>query len=93
MLDARGEDGTLVLPTHSGDNCDAAGWSTPPAPESSWPAIRATMPPYDPRPAHHPEPPRRRRPGDRPHLARRPAQRPSADLLRRPTPRGLAGRR
>lgn len=49
LLDAVGPDGTLTVPTHSGDNSDPAGWSAPPVPEPWWPAIRAHMPPYDPR--------------------------------------------
>ncbi|GFH66331.1 MULTISPECIES: aminoglycoside N(3)-acetyltransferase [Streptomyces diastaticus group] len=48
LLDAIGEDGTPVVPTHSGDNSDPSGWGDPPVPESRWPAIRATTPPYDP---------------------------------------------
>ncbi|MET7628698.1 aminoglycoside N(3)-acetyltransferase, partial [Streptomyces albidoflavus] len=49
LLDAVGPDGTLTVPTHSGDNSDPADWSAPPVPEPWWPAIRANMPPYDPR--------------------------------------------
>ncbi|MFD6837479.1 AAC(3) family N-acetyltransferase [Streptomyces diastaticus] len=48
LLDAIGEDGTPAVPTHSGDNSDPSGWGDPPVPESRWPAIRATTPPYDP---------------------------------------------
>lgn len=33
LLDAVGPDGTLTVPTHSGDNSDPAGWSAPPVPE------------------------------------------------------------
>ncbi|MGW7003347.1 aminoglycoside N(3)-acetyltransferase [Streptomyces sp. NPDC054933] len=49
LLDALGEDGTVVVPTHSGDNSDPAGWSNPPVPETWWADIRASMPPYDAR--------------------------------------------
>ncbi|MCX4991741.1 MULTISPECIES: aminoglycoside N(3)-acetyltransferase [unclassified Streptomyces] len=49
LLDALGPHGTLVVPTQSGDLSDPALWSRPPVPEEWWPAIRATMPPYDPR--------------------------------------------
>ncbi|MEU4171499.1 AAC(3) family N-acetyltransferase [Streptomyces sp. NPDC026665] len=49
LLDALGPDGTLVVPTQSGDLSDPALWSRPPVPEEWWPAIRATMPAYDPR--------------------------------------------
>ncbi|MFF4753860.1 aminoglycoside N(3)-acetyltransferase [Streptomyces sp. NPDC002514] len=49
LLDALGPDGTLVVPTQSGDLSDPAVWRDPPAPEEWWETIRATMPPYDPR--------------------------------------------
>ncbi|MGK5534109.1 aminoglycoside N(3)-acetyltransferase [Streptomyces sp. URMC 129] len=49
LLDALGDDGTLVVPTHSGDNSDPATWADPPVPESWWADIRASMPPYDAR--------------------------------------------
>jgi aminoglycoside 3-N-acetyltransferase len=48
LLDVLGPQGTLVVPTHTGDNSDPAGWLNPPVPESWWPEIRATMPAYDP---------------------------------------------
>ncbi|MFJ2833409.1 aminoglycoside N(3)-acetyltransferase [Streptomyces sp. NPDC087263] len=48
LLDALGPDGTLVVPTQSGGLSDPALWSSPPVPEEWWPAIRATMPAYDP---------------------------------------------
>ena len=49
LLDAIGEEGTLVMPTHSGDLSDPALWSNPPVPESWWPIIRAEMPPFEAR--------------------------------------------
>ncbi|RCH69755.1 aminoglycoside N(3)-acetyltransferase [Streptomyces sp. SDr-06] len=48
LLDALGETGTLVVPTHSGDNSDPSHWRRPPVPEEWWEAIRATTPAYDP---------------------------------------------
>ncbi|MCX5301723.1 AAC(3) family N-acetyltransferase [Streptomyces sp. NBC_00193] len=49
LLDALGDAGTLVVPTHSGDNSDPAQWSNPPVPEAWWADIRAAMPPFDAR--------------------------------------------
>ncbi|AXB41808.1 aminoglycoside N(3)-acetyltransferase [Amycolatopsis albispora] len=49
LLEVLGPDGTLVVPTMTGDNSDPAGWSAPPVPEDWWAPIRATMPAYDPR--------------------------------------------
>lgn len=48
LLDALGPDGTLVVPTQTGDLSDPALWSNPPVPEQWWETIRATMPAYDP---------------------------------------------
>ncbi|KUM81899.1 aminoglycoside N(3)-acetyltransferase [Streptomyces curacoi] len=48
LLDALGPDGTLVVPTQSGDLSDPRVWSNPPVPEEWWDTIRATMPAYDP---------------------------------------------
>ncbi|MFH9073878.1 aminoglycoside N(3)-acetyltransferase [Streptomyces alboflavus] len=51
LFDCLGDEGTLVVPSQSSDNSDPAEWEDPPVPASWWPAIRATMPAYDPRTA------------------------------------------
>jgi aminoglycoside 3-N-acetyltransferase len=49
MRTVLGDGGTLVVPTHSGDNSDPTDWVAPPVPESWWPVIRSAMPAFDPR--------------------------------------------
>ncbi len=48
LLDVLGPDGTLVVPTQTGDNSDPALWSRPPVPREWWPTIREHMPAVDP---------------------------------------------
>ena len=43
-----GEDGTIVMPTHSPGNMDPADMENPPVPESWYDTIRESMPPYRP---------------------------------------------
>ncbi|MGW2235879.1 aminoglycoside N(3)-acetyltransferase, partial [Streptomyces sp. NPDC001759] len=48
LLDAVGPDGTIVVPTQTGDISDPALWNSPPVPEEWWARIRTSMPAYDP---------------------------------------------
>ena len=48
LLDVLGEQGTLVVPTHTPDNTDPASWQNPPVPDSWWPVIREQSPGFDP---------------------------------------------
>jgi len=47
LLDVVGPEGTIVVPTHTSDNCDPAGWQNPPVPEAWWPVIREQAPGFD----------------------------------------------
>ncbi|WP_250213607.1 aminoglycoside N(3)-acetyltransferase [Acrocarpospora catenulata] len=48
LLDVVGSEGTLVVPTHTPDNSDPAGWAHPPVPESWWQVVRDHSPGFDP---------------------------------------------
>lgn len=48
LLDVVGDSGTIVVPTHTSENSDPAGWCAPPVPESWWPTIRDSTPAFDP---------------------------------------------
>ena len=42
------EEGTLVMPTHTGNNSDPADWKNPPVPKEWWQPIREEMPGFMP---------------------------------------------
>ncbi len=48
LLDVLGDEGTLMMPSHSGQLSDPSYWQHPPAPEAWWQTIRDEMPAYDP---------------------------------------------
>ncbi|MYL64804.1 aminoglycoside N(3)-acetyltransferase [Bacillus hwajinpoensis] len=46
LMEAVGEEGTLVMPAQTAGNSDPSEWMAPPVPESWWPVIREHMPPF-----------------------------------------------
>jgi aminoglycoside 3-N-acetyltransferase len=48
LLDAVGSEGTVMMPTYSGDLSDPTEWRFPPVPSELIPQILAETPPYDP---------------------------------------------
>ncbi|MBE1487654.1 aminoglycoside N(3)-acetyltransferase [Plantactinospora soyae] len=48
VLEVLGPEGTLVVPTHTPDNTDPAGWRNPPVAPGWWPVIREQTPGFDP---------------------------------------------
>ncbi|KAJ5815600.1 aminoglycoside acetyltransferase [Penicillium riverlandense] len=49
LLDTLSDTGTLIVPSHSGDNSDPGKWQKPAVPEEWHATIRDTMPGYDAR--------------------------------------------
>jgi aminoglycoside 3-N-acetyltransferase len=47
LLNVLGQDGTLVVPTHTPFNSDPEHWRNPPVPASWWPTIKSRFPGYD----------------------------------------------
>lgn len=48
LLDVLGAGGTLVVPAFTPENRDPSRWADPAIPAEWWPAIRRSLPPYDP---------------------------------------------
>lgn len=48
LLAAVGDSGTIMMPTHSGNNTDPSEWQNPPVPREWWQSIRDHTPAYNP---------------------------------------------
>lgn len=48
LMEVLTQEGTLVMPTHTGDNSEPSYWGHPPVPEEWWELIRDEMPAYEP---------------------------------------------
>jgi len=48
LMETLSSEGTLVMPTFTGDNSDPSIWEHPPVPESWWDTIRKEMPAFEP---------------------------------------------
>jgi aminoglycoside 3-N-acetyltransferase len=48
LIDFVGNEGTIIMPAHSGDWSDPKEWENPPVPSDWIDVIRNTMPPFDP---------------------------------------------
>lgn len=47
LMESVGKDGTIVMPSHSGDWSDPVNWQHPPVPKEWVPIIKENMPSYD----------------------------------------------
>ena len=48
LMDVLGDEGTLMMPTHTAQNTEPSNWGAPPVPEHWHPIIRENRPAYDP---------------------------------------------